>query len=248
MVSWVQGDVSSVAAMQAVRKSGNLQAMTHHNHTPRVSPVNLTDLIKETMNKEINDYINHVNSASNLIQGLIQSKGQLMRGAAGTLGQGIGSIRSVVAGIKEEAKKAVQDKVGMRCLVPDSILPIHSTAKQRVSCCLAGTCSCTCTCTNASATMLTSVSSCIEASTLTGHCCSCYPQVENLSGLASQFTSLSSSMLGDMGSTASLLTDAASSKAKAFKDIYTTKEGLVKAHIDATVQKKVDALNSLLGK
>lgn len=55
-------------------------------------------------------------------------------------------------------------------------------------------------------------------------------------------------MVGDMGSTAGLITDAAATKAKAVKDTYTTAEGLVKAHIDATVQKKVDALNSLLGK
>jgi hypothetical protein len=40
---------------------------------------------------------------------------------------------------------------------------------------------------------------------------------------------------------------AATAKAKHVVDTYTTTEGVVKAHIDNSVQKRVDALNAMLG-
>jgi hypothetical protein len=40
---------------------------------------------------------------------------------------------------------------------------------------------------------------------------------------------------------------AATAKAKHVVDTYTTVEGVVKAHIDNSVQKRVDALGAMLG-
>jgi hypothetical protein len=40
---------------------------------------------------------------------------------------------------------------------------------------------------------------------------------------------------------------AATAKAKHVVDTYTTTEGVVKAHIDNSVQRRVDALNAMLG-
>lgn len=75
------------------------------------------DLIKETVNKEISDYISSVNTASGLIRDLIKKKAGLLSAAAGKLGDGVGNIKSAVANVKADGKQAVQDKVGqhLRC-------------------------------------------------------------------------------------------------------------------------------------
>ncbi|WIA34404.1 hypothetical protein OEZ86_012740 [Tetradesmus obliquus] len=71
-------------------------------------------------------------------------------------------------------------------------------------------------------------------------------KVDNLMKLGGSFMNLAGSVLGDMGSTATLMKDAATAKAKHMVDTYTTTEGVVKAHIDNSVQRRVDALNAML--
>eukprot|EP00879_Flechtneria_rotunda_P000139 GHRR01000205.1.p1 GENE.GHRR01000205.1~~GHRR01000205.1.p1 ORF type:complete len:558 (+),score=212.29 GHRR01000205.1:286-1959(+) len=71
-------------------------------------------------------------------------------------------------------------------------------------------------------------------------------KVDTLVQLCSTFAGMAGNMIGNMASTAELLKDAKTAKAKALADTYTTTEGLAKAHIDNAIQTKVDALNALL--
>lgn len=72
-------------------------------------------------------------------------------------------------------------------------------------------------------------------------------QVDHLMALGSQFLTVVGGLLADMGSTAMLVKDAGTAKAKAIVDAYTSAEGVVKAHIDNAVQKRVDVLTAALG-
>ncbi|KAF6254063.1 hypothetical protein COO60DRAFT_1462902 [Scenedesmus sp. NREL 46B-D3] len=64
-------------------------------------------------------------------------------------------------------------------------------------------------------------------------------EVDNLMKMGGHFMNLAGSVLGDMGSTATLMKDAATAKAKHVVDTYTTTEGVVKAHIDNGVQRRM---------